>query len=163
MRVCIKRYICLFLFLFFSSANAEVILGSGYSSMTGGRTNPIIYTGMDSSNFALTLTAVGVNNDVYYHSGYIISAFAQKDAGDLFWGKIRGGIGGGIHFAKRGYTDGSIDENKSDFAVGPSMRVTWEFLPFVFVGVEALYGIRNFNVILLNTQTITNVVLGVRF
>ena len=163
MRVSITRYFCLFLFLIFSSANADVILGSGFSSMTGGRANPIIYTGIDSPSFAFTVIAMGVKNDVYYHSGYIFSAFAQKDVGDLFWGKIRGGIGGGIHFAERGYSDGLINENKSDFAIGPTIRVTWEFIPFLFVGVEALYGIRNINTLILGTQTISNIVLGVRF
>ena len=131
--------------------------------MTGGRTSPILYTGIDSSQFALTILTSGVKNDIYSHSGYVISAFAQKDVGDLWWGKVRGGLGGGIHFAKREYTDGSINEVKSDFAIGPSLRVNWEFFPYMFVGVEALYGIRNINALYLSTQTITNIVLGVRF
>ena len=131
--------------------------------MTGGRTSPMIHTGIDSSNFALTFSSVGVKNSVYYHSGYILSAFAQKEPGFFLWGKMRGGLGGGIHFAKRQYVDGTTSESASDFAIGPAIRVTWEIFPFGFIGIEALYGIRNAKVFVLSTQRITSLVFGIRF
>ena len=131
--------------------------------MTGGRVSPILHAGIDTPTFSTTLTSVGVKNSIYYHSGYVLSFHAQKEAGQFWWGNLRGGLGLAAHYAKRGYEDGSARESKADGAFGPSMRVSWEILPYVVVGVEAMYGIRNYKVLLLNTQNIQTLFLGVRF
>ncbi len=147
----------------FNLAYAGLFIGTGVTNITGGRIVPALHTGYDSSQFALTLTSVGVKNSVYYHSGYLLNLFSQTEMGDFWWGKLRAGIGGGVHFAKRSYTDGSHSETKSDFALGPSMRATWEFLPSTFLGIEALYGIRGVNTLALVSQRVILLNFGVRF
>jgi hypothetical protein len=159
----IKSLIILFLVLFLFDANAEIIVGSGFNSITGGRPSPTLYTGYDSSSFAVTANAVGVKTKIYYHSGYVVSAFSQKEMGDFWWGKLRAGFGGGIHYAQRQYVDGAVNETKSDFALGPAMRVTWEIFPFGFIGVDELYGIRSLETLVLSTQNIISLIFGVRF
>lgn len=158
------KVISFFLFIFFWSfqTKAEFILGSSFSSITAGRTAPSIYTGYDSSSFAVTFTSVGVKNDVYYHSGYLLNSYFQKDVGDYFWGKVRGGLGGGVHFAKRAYTDGAVNESKSDLSLGPAIRVTWEIFPYGFLGVEGFYGF-GVNNLLLVFQSVNSIIFGVRF
>ncbi len=159
----IKYFFILFTLLFSLKAQAGLVLGSGVTSITGGRVSPIIHGGLDTPTFATTITAVGVKNSIYYHSGYVASFHLQKEAGQFWWGKLRGGLGLGLHIAKRGYDDGGGMEEKSDAAFGPSIRVSWEILPFVVLGLEAMYGLRNENVLLLNTQNIQTLFLGVRF
>jgi hypothetical protein len=110
----------------------------------------------------MTITSVGVKNSVYYHSGYLLSSYYQADVGDYFWGKVRGGIGGGIHFAKRGYVDGTTSDSKTDFAIGPAIRATWEIFPYGFIGVEGHYGF-GANNLLLVFQSVNSIIFGVRF
>jgi hypothetical protein len=118
--------------------------------------------GYDSPSFALTFTAVGVNNSVYYQSGYLLAAYFQNEPGSYLWGKVRGGLGGGFHFAQRGYSDGSANEKKSDIALGPAIRVTWEILPYIFVSAEGLYGLGTINYLLV-FQSVNSIIFGVRF
>jgi hypothetical protein len=145
-----------------TQVRAELVLGSSFSSVTAGRTSPSIYGGYDSNSFALTFASVGVKNSVYYHSGYLLSGFWQFDAGAYLWGNVRAGIGGGVHFAKRGYTDGTTNECTTDVAIGPAIRATWEIFPYGFIGVEGLYGF-GLNNLLLVFQSVNSIIFGVRF
>jgi hypothetical protein len=159
----IKYFTILFTILFSFHTYAGITVASGVTSITGGRVSPIIHGGIDTPTFATTITSVGVKNSIYYHSGYVLSFHLQKEAGKMWWGNLRGGLGLAAHYAKRGYVDGTANESKADGAFGPSLRVTWEILPFVVIGLEGMYGIRNFNTLLLNTQNIQTLFLGVRF
>lgn len=158
-----KIILIVFFILSIHNTNAEFLLATGVSSITGGRVNPLLNTGFDSSNFSLSFSSLGVKNDVYYHSGYTLVTSIQGELGDYLWGNLRGGVGLGLHFAKRGLDDGNGLEEKSDFAIGPSIRVTWTILPKVFIGLESIYGIRDANVILLSTQNIHSMMFGARF
>lgn len=150
--------------LFCNLSYAGITLGTGVTSATSGRVSPFLHGGYDDTNFALTLTSVGVKNDYYYHSAYNFVLVAQKDFPKYLWGNLRGGIGIGSHYAIRELKDGTNSNiKKSDFALGPAIRITWEFLPYTYIGLEAIFGIRNANIIVLSTQNIRSLILGVRF
>ncbi len=161
-----KFFLLIFLVSFFPSKNslAGLIFGSGVTSATAGRVSPVLNLGLDYSSFALTATSVGVENTYYYHSAYNLVLVSQREFSKYLWGDLRGGIGLGAHYAKRGLKDGTnAEEIKSDYAIGPAIRLTWEFIPYCFIGLEAIYGIRNLNFVILSTQNIRSLVLGVRF
>jgi hypothetical protein len=146
-----------------SSVNAEIIIASGVTSITNGRTSPAIYTGYDSSSFALTLTSVGVKNAIYYQSGYLVSAFSQRDLGTFLWRNVRGGFGGGVYVGRKEYKDGIERQSATDISIGPTIRITWEILPDIFIGVEAHHGLGGYQLLLLTTQRVDMLTFGVRF
>ena len=139
-------------------------MASGATSLTNGRFSPTIYTGFDTSSFALTLTSVGVKNNIYYQSGYLISAFSQREVGVFLSRNVRGGLGGGVYVGRKKYEDGPNIQTDTDVAIGPAIRVTWEILPDIFLGVESLYGIGGiYQTLVLTTQRINILCFGVRF
>lgn len=142
---------------------AEVLIATGFSSVTEGRAVPMLNIGIDNPNYAFLFGSVGVKTDVYYHNAYMLSAFRQVDLDDFLWGKVRAGLGGGIFFSKRGYKDGGPEETGNDFGVGPSVRATWEIFPYGFVGIESYFGIADLQVLVLSTQQVSHLVFGVRF
>ncbi|MCE3012154.1 MAG: hypothetical protein LW878_03730 [Proteobacteria bacterium] len=144
-------------------AHAEIFVGTGLSTTTQGRSVPILYLGADTPQYAAIFSSVGVKNDVYYHSAYQVSYFKQTDLDQFWWGKIRAGFGGGLHYAKRGLQDGTTEEEASDFSLGPSVRVSWQVAPWTVIGIESFTGIGSVNIILLSSQQITTMFLGVRF
>ncbi len=146
------------------NASAGLLLASGLTSLTNGRISPAIYTGYDSSTFALTLTSVGVKNSIYYQSGYVVSAFSQREAGTFLFRNVRGGLGGGAYLGRKKYQEGSSRQTATDVAIGPAMRVTWEMLPDIFLGVESLFGIGGvYQTLVLTTQRVNILSFGVRF
>lgn len=160
-----KNVFLFFILLCFSfTTNAEFVFSTGVTSITNGRVSPLLNTGLDTSSYAFTFSSVGVKNSYYYHSGYNVVWALQKDFTKSSFGGVRAGLGLGAHFAKRGLQDGTNALiEKSDYAIGPAMRVTWGFLPYCFMGLESIYGIRGANFIALSTQNIHSLFLGVRF
>ncbi|MEK6625496.1 MAG: hypothetical protein AABY86_11035 [Bdellovibrionota bacterium] len=147
-------------------AHAGVGVASGFSAVTAGRTVPLIYASGESNEYALTGYAVGVNNSVYYHSGYMLSFFKKyKPSGEFIAGNIDAGLGWGFFYYKIGFkrTSTTTLEEKNAMATGPSLRVLWNVASPVFIGLEAMYGVRGLDWILLSTQDIVSVLLGVRF
>ncbi len=145
------------------SAQAEVFVGTGFSTVTQGRSVPVLYLGADTPQYAAIFSSVGVKNDVYYHSAYQISYFRQTDMDQFWWGKIRAGFGGGLHYAVRGLEDGATKEKASDFSIGPSVRVSWQVAPYTVIGIESFAGIGSVNIIVLSAQQISTMYIGVRF
>lgn len=139
------------------------MIGSGFSSATGGRQSPMLLVGLDMPNYALIGSAVGVKNSIYYHSAYSFGAFFQKDYGEFGWGKIRSGLGFGTHVSQRSYNDGTSNDKFTDWAAGPAFRINWEVLPTIVIGLECLYGIRDISFVQLYSQRVVNFVVGVRF
>lgn len=142
---------------------ANFITATGVSAVTEGRTIPILYLGYDAPDFAATISSVGVSNDVYYQSAYQLGIFRQTDLDFFWWGKVRAGMGLGMHYAERGLEQYDKTETATDFAMGPSIRVTWEVLPYIVIGVESFVGIGSADIIILSTQQISTLFLGVRF
>jgi hypothetical protein len=158
-----KWFLALMLISVCTMAQAEVFVGSGFSTVTQGRTVPVLYAGLDNPNSAWIISSVGVKNDVYYHSAYQLSYFKQTDLEPFWWGKIRAGLGGGIHYAQRGYQDGQENLKSSDASIGPAIRVTWAMTQNVILGLESFAGIGGSQIIILSTQQISTLFLGVRF
>lgn len=145
------------------SVKAEVQIATGFSSVTEGRTIPLISLGTDSHTSAFLLSAVGVKNDVYVHNSYMFSAYRQTEPDQFWWGKVRAGLGGGINYAYRFYKDGGKKDSGADISVGPAIRITWEVIPYAFLGVESYFGLGHLNNIVLSTGQISQLLFGVRF
>lgn len=162
-RVPLRIIFLLILIIFPFVVKAEKVVATGFSSVTEGRTVPLFNFGYDSPTSAFLFHSVGVSNDIYYHNSYMLSGFRQVDLDDFWWGKVRAGLGGGLHYAQRGYEDGDKKQSASDFSLGPSVRVTWEIFPYCFVGIESFFGLGSFQVFVLSTQQISLLTFGVRF
>lgn len=157
------RSILLLFLLIPLRSSAEILIATGFSSVTEGRTVPMLNIGIDNPDYAFLFGSVGVKTDVYYHNAYMLSAFRQVDLENFWWGKVRAGLGGGVFFSNRGYKDGGSEETGNDFGVGPSVRATWEIFPYGFVGIESYFGIGDAKVFVLSTQQVSHLVFGVRF
>ncbi|MFP5489975.1 MAG: hypothetical protein ACLGG0_00635 [Bacteriovoracia bacterium] len=157
------RFLCILFLIFASKSFANIIAATGVSAVTEGRVIPILYVGYDAPDFAATISSVGVANDVYYQSAYQLGIFRQTDLENFLWGKTRAGMGLGVHYAERGLEQYDKTEKVTDFSMGPSIRVTWEVLPYVVLGVESFVGIGSADIIILSTQQISTLFLGVRF
>ena len=158
-----RVFLLLFFLIFPSLGKSEILLGTGFSSVTEGRTIPLLNLGIDSPTYAVLLSSVGVSNDVYYHNAYLVSGYRQVDMDNFWWGKVRVGLGGGLFFSERGFRDEEEEEKSSDFSLGPSVRATWEIIPYGFVGIESYFGLGSFNFLVLSTQQVSHLVFGVRF
>lgn len=151
--------------LFFISdpAQATIEMGLGYSSATTGHTSPALILGLGAGDWAMTGSSTGYQTTAYYHSSYTLNYYWTWGSGDFFWGKLESGFGIGTLYAIRGFTDqGSTEETKSDFNLGPAFRLKWIFLDPVFISLEALFGLRDLTQHLaLNAQDSINLSLGV--
>lgn len=95
---------------------------------------------------------------------YQLNYFQTFKAGKVLWGDLETGLGWGFHYYKMGLKKTETDtEEASDFASGPAFRVFWEMTGYFFMGIEAMFGLRNLNAILLSTQDVSTLVIGVRF
>lgn len=157
------RLVIILFLLFPFIGRAEILVATGFSSVTEGRTIPLLNLGYDAPEKAFLFNSIGVSNDIYYHNSYMFSGFRQVDLDKMWWGKVRAGFGGGLHFAKRGYEDGADKDSASDFSLGPSIRVTWEIFPYGFIGIESFFGLGNLQAFILSYQQITLLTFGVRF
>ncbi len=148
-----------------NQAKGAIVVGSGFSSVTGGRTSPMLYGGIDTSSFAFLANAVGVKTALYYHSAYQLSYYHQFEVGDFIWGAVRSGVGLSAFYAIRGYREDLTSEeaNSEDFTMGPAIRVRWDIMPLLFVSIDAMYGIDTAQVFVLSTKQVTNLTFGVRF
>jgi hypothetical protein len=147
------------------TAQALVVVGSGFSNVLGGRSVPMLYGGLDTEKTAVTASATGVRNSLYYQSAYQLSYFRQEKFGAFWWGPIRAGLGFSVLWQERGYRE-TVDDaqaTKNDWAAGPAFRVRWDIAPGFFVAVESLHGVRGLNVIALSFQHTTNLNFGVAF
>ncbi len=77
-RVPLRIIFFLILIIFPFMVKAEVIVASGFSSVTEGRTVPLFNFGYDSPTSAFLFHSVGVSNDIYYHNSYMLSGFARS-------------------------------------------------------------------------------------
>ncbi len=160
------KFLLLLVISSISVAHAELGVASGFSAVTGGRSIPLLYASAESNEYALTGYGVGVANPSYYHSGYVLDLFKRyRPSGEFISGGIDAGLGWGFYYYKMGFKRSSSSpiEEKSATATGPAFRVIWNLAPPVFLGIEAMYGIRGANWVLLSTQDIVSVLLGVRF
>ena len=150
------------LFLPMASSLAAFGIGSGFSSSTEGRTLPILYATAGGQSAAISGYSVGSAGKHSYHSAYQLNLFKLFKAGDLLWGDMEAGIGWGVHYYEEGIKLANT-QKRSNFATGPSIRVLWKFMGPLFVAFEGMYGLRNLNLIILSSQDVSSLIVGVRF
>ena len=147
-------------------AIAAVSAGVSYSSTTNGRTSPSLNAAWNSERWALAASTGGVQTTIYYQSDYTLKILRFGEVGELWWGKVRAGFGGGFYFGERGYRTSTTSniEKVSDWTVGPAFRVEWDLLGPSFTFIESLYGLRSFQMaILLSYQDLSHWGLGLRW
>lgn len=130
-----------------------------------GRMVPGLEFGLGSENWRGTVSTIGVNNGYYYHSSYTANFFRAWKAGELFWGEIESGVGGGMNYAVRGFKDegGTEETQKSDVVVGPAFFVQWQLAGPVYLKIDMLWGLRSVGQLVgLNGQDIIFISLGGR-
>lgn len=157
---CLIATLCLVL----HHAKADLRLGTGFSSSTGGRMVPALYAGLNIANFGISLASVGYQNQLSYHAAHQLNLFGVFRPGKILWGDMEGGIGLGFYHYQIGYKEDLSDTSgtrKSDIAVGPAVRVFWHWTSFTFLGLEAMYGIRNSLFLFLSSQDSVFAVVGV--
>lgn len=165
------RFLLFFLFFFFQSPSfGAIVVGAGTSSATSGRIRPGLYGAFETDSISISAFTTGTNNYYSYHSSYYGGFFLNTVKDGFWWGDIIGGFGLGMLYSERGFQDGDADDLTvtSDFVMGPSFRMSWNFAGPVFLGLEALFGIDPtsqgiFNHITLNFQDFVIMNAGVRF
>jgi len=168
------RRCCLVLQLFtvftFSRANAaEIFIGSGFNSSTGGRVIPTLNLGANVNDLEIQFTSVGVATDVYYHSTYKLAVLSRWEAGDFLTRPIDAGFGGGVLYAERGFKDsGSSETTKNDYVLGPAFFVRVTLIDPLYLSVDCVYGIlgsssRSGDILALNARDHVNFVIGARW
>jgi hypothetical protein len=148
-------------------AQGAISLGSGFSTVTGGRRVPSLFVGLRHQTGALYFQSVGFRNDLFYHSAYQLLGLKVQDLGQTLWGQTLGGVGLGLQYSKRAYretTDGEI-QVVSDFNIGPAFRLSWMAIPYfnAFVSTEAVFGIGNLNFLILSFQYTASLSVGIEF
>jgi hypothetical protein len=125
--------------------------GVGLNSVTSGRLVPSATLGINGESWALSGAITGVRNYYYYHSAYSLNFFVLWNAGELGWGPVQTGLGGGVMYAEKGFQDDGAAklEKQSDFVAGPSFRVRWFAAGPVFVNFDVLWGLRELGVHLM--------------
>ncbi|MBT3984449.1 MAG: hypothetical protein HOE90_24045 [Bacteriovoracaceae bacterium] len=154
----------LFLVCLIPKANALIRLGTGVSAVTEGRVHPLIFGGVDAGDLAFTAYSVGYKSSYSYHSAYQVNFFFNFFPKETFiWGHFVAGAGWGVHFFEKGFQGGPSDRRlkKRNFATGPTIRGLWHYAGPLFIGLEAMYGMRNLGAhILLSTQDTAALIVG---
>tara|TARA_Y100000385_G_C12750291_1_gene490606 strand:- start:75 stop:554 length:480 start_codon:yes stop_codon:yes gene_type:complete len=147
--------------LLLSEVRADVLLGTGMSSVTKGRTVPSLYMGIDKGSSVYNFYAVGIQTEIYYHSAYKVSYYQQTAIGQ----NKRVGFGIGSHYSVRGYRNDkdAKEEKVTDFTLGPGMRFCFDIGDTVFFSLETVYGVRNIMPLFLSFQNTNSMNFGVRF
>lgn len=156
----------LFFILLTGNVYANIEFSVGSSSAFSGRSVNVLNLSYLSNDLLFSATSGGVQNNYYYHSAYTFSVYKYSKIGDFIIGPMNFGAGAGIYFAQKGF-DESLSGNiktDSDFVIGPSFKMNWSFYRFLFLNMEALYGLRDLGTHLtLNFQEIISLSVGVRF
>lgn len=149
-------------------ARADLLLGTGFNSATGGRLVPALNLGAGSNSFEVLFSSTGVSTQAYYHSAYKLGAYWTWKAGDFFIGSVEAGLGPGALYAERSFQDTGVSpETKNDYVLGPTFFVRWVIFDPVFLAVEGLYGLigpsnRYGDIVALNARDSVSLIIGLR-
>lgn len=135
------------MFLIAQSTQASIEIGVGTTSGTAGRIVPALAGGISTSSWAIFASSTGAANNYYYHSTYQFSYYWMFSGGTMWGGKISPGVGVGTMYTVRSFMDegSTVENNSSDFALGPSLRMHWIFFDSAYIGIDALWGVRSLN------------------
>lgn len=169
-RLGLYSFILIFFMITALPAKAELSyrIGSGMSTTTSGRRIPLAYGGIESKDYALSLSSVGYKNTLGYMSAWNLNAYALFYPDKFWWGKMQAGLGLGVFYYQEGFKNGLDDGGmtKKNYTAGPSIRVLWSIAGPIYLGLEAVYGIRPrflSNHLLLSTQDTVQLLAGVEF
>ncbi len=155
-----------FTFLVSTLAFAEIEIGSGNSSMTGGRFVPSIDLAYLQNNNVLAWSGTGVKSGYYYQSSHQLSYFKSWKAGDMWGGDVNSGFGGSVAYTTRAFQDegSTLEQKDSDFLLGPAIRMNLSY-GFFYINMSATFGIRNVltHAMSLTFQDVESLSVGVRF
>ena len=118
-------------------------LGTGYSEMNRGRSLPVLYGAFESEVWMTNIYTSGIQSQVYYTNKYQANVYKKIKFPEVFWGKIRGGLGIGFFYAQSQYRelDKTGDVKYYDFHLGPSGFFAWNFLGPIFISAEIYQGL----------------------
>lgn len=132
-----------------STAFAVARVGVGYSTVTSGRQIPALELGIDfGKEWGVSAMLAGAQTKAYYTSGILVNAMRSRDWGQLWFGRLEVGFGGGVFHGEKGvYT--SVDEDgkpkdlqkDQDNALGPAFRVAFKPFEHFHVSLEYMMGI----------------------
>ena len=168
--ICIKKsgiVPVLFFFLLFATRqlSADTYAGLGYSGVTASRHIPSLHLAAFSDSARFSFIGTGVKTPVYYHNAWQVGLYSTWKSGELLWGELEAGFGGGFLHGIRGYREDTDEdyERETNTVFGPGIYVGWEVIPSVMISIEALYGIRNTDALFLIFQENCVGSIGVRF
>jgi hypothetical protein len=152
--------------LFSNFAIAGIEIGSGNSSMTGGRYVPSIDLAYLHDNNVFAWSGTGVKSGYYYQSSHQLSYFKSWKAGDMWGGDVNSGFGGSVAYTTRAFQDegSTLEQKDSDFLLGPAIRMNLSY-GFFYINMSATFGIRNVltHAMSLTFQDVESLSVGVRF
>ena len=121
-------------------SQAAIEFGVGTNSVTGGRLVPALHGAVTWSDWALSSTATGVNNNLSYHSSYTLSGYKTWNLSQAL-GQISSGFGLGLMYGARGFRDTTTSalEEVTDVNFGPAMRIHWSIADSFFLNLESLF------------------------
>lgn len=148
-----------------TSLTADGYAGLGFSGVTLGRSIPALHLAMFSDTWRFSLISTGVKTSVYYHNAYQLSLLSRWRAGELFWGEVEAGFGGGVLYGVRGYREDTDQdfEKEGNLVWGPTIYIGWEVLSNVWISLEAIYGIYSTDALALVFQENCVGSIGVSF
>jgi len=138
--------------------------GIGSTSATGGRLTPALAGAYTQDVWGVFGSSTGVSNRYYYQSNYQLSYYWLLNSGNMWGGRIAPGFGLGGMYTIRSFRDlGASSESKSDdFLLGPALQLRWIFYESVYLGIDAIWGLRSLaNIFGLSYQDYTCVSFGV--
>ena len=145
---------------------ANIEMGAGINSAHSGRTVTTLSLGVNSGSVGGTFFTSGTQSTYSYQSTYALNIYKIKKAGDLIGGVVNFGYGFGGSYSKHGLKDLNATESvtKSDFVLGPSLRLNWILFKHLYINMEGIYGLRGlFSHLALNFQDVVFLGVGVVF
>jgi hypothetical protein len=136
-------FLLAFLFKWHVCFAGALNIQGGMSSLTSGRYVPAVAATLETKNWALSLTSVGVQTPVYYHNSQTLAYYWTYTPGEFLWGDLYAGVGLGIGTSSRGYREapGLQFDVKSETYIGPALRMSWRILNPLTLNIEAVYGL----------------------
>lgn len=154
---------CLLALILNPQCFATVQAGTAMTSFTSGRQVPGLQLGLETANLLFSATATGYRTKYDYLSGYILSGYKLWTGDTLLGAPVKLGFGLGGYYSKRGYKETLSSETKSkdDFGLGPCFTAGIYPFDFMYLRIEALFGVGNINNIFLTFQDMAQLSLGV--
>ncbi len=132
----------------FSDTASAIYLGTGFSTVTDGRTVPALQLGVDIGNVTVSGMLAGVQTAAYYSSAYQLNLMWSDNWGKFWGGHLGVAFGGGLYYGQKGIYQSLDAEGKGqdlssqdDLQIGPSFRVSYRPIGPLYFSVEYMFGL----------------------